>query len=585
MTQRSSKLDLVVNVAIIATLAVLLFGPSGIVGRWVAGVNEDRHERRRIAEAWTELVEAGSRLGLDDNARTIVEFVDYECPACRSVSPAVSEAAGSGVTVVFRHFPLTRIHPAARDAALVAVCAERYGVFAEVHEAMMADDGWMLDGNWSDLAMRVGITDDGALEACMDDSDTLQRLRRDRELAELLGVRGTPTFVTREGTFLGPDGWAQALETLPSAAGGSPSAFELSGDTVFDSAAHPDLAISMLGRLSNTMFLPGDRLLIQDGAWFHFVDLQTGKAATVGGRGRGPGEFQAPFQAVRSSDGIVVWDLVLGRLTYLSASGEYVDSRRLDTGALRSPVAPLVAALGDGSVVFRDDSTSVMIGDGWPDGVHREPARYVSFSPDGHGRLIHKARGSEVMYREPMHAPIIFAHHVLESSMGDRLAIAQTDLPALGVYDGNGALVSQLPIPGPLAVSRSQIASARNTAIEEERTDNAAHKELGLRVGGSLLSNDVSANDPAPPIDGMFADLDGRLWLRRYRLPGDSAVRWQAWDIDNASVKFVLRILPGESLRDATGDRVLLHVRDALDVDRVLVRRIAAGKGQLNRDE
>ncbi len=69
MTQRSSKLDLVVNVAIIATLAILLFGPSGIVGRWVAGINEDRHDRRRIAEAWTELVEAGSRLSLDDNAR------------------------------------------------------------------------------------------------------------------------------------------------------------------------------------------------------------------------------------------------------------------------------------------------------------------------------------------------------------------------------------------------------------------------------------------------------------------------------------------------------------------------------------
>ncbi len=356
------------------------------------------------------------------------------------------------------------------------------------------------------------------------------------------------------------------------------SSTELSlGDTVFDSAMHPDLAVSNLGTLSNAMFLSGDRLLIQDGVWFHFVDYQTGDVVTVGGGGEGPGEFRLPFQAVRSADGVVVWDLGLGRLTFFSASGDYRNSRKLDPmETLRSPMAPMVAAFSDGSVVFRDDSISVMMVAEPPSGVYREPARYIAFSRDGSSRMILKARGSEVVHRKPKHAPVIFGHNVLESRLGDGLVIAQTDLPAIGFYDGKGDLVQELPMPGSIDVSRSQIASARETAIRKEQEDNAWHKKQGVdrSRGDNLLSNSVPVNDPAPPIDGMFADLDGRLWLRRYRLPGDSVVRWQAWGIEDASVKLVLRVRPEESLRDVIGDNVLLHVEDALGVDRVLVQRM-----------
>ncbi len=582
MKQRESKLNIIVNVAILAILVVLLFSPNGMVGRWIASVHDDRKKRREIAEVWTELTEVDSRLGSGDDARTIVEFVDYECPACRRVSQAVSEAAASqGVTVVLRHFPLAQIHPAARSAGLAAICAERYGVFAEVHNLMMTDDGWMANQDWADLATEIGIAGD-AFEACTRGSDALQRLRKDRELGDLLAVQGTPTFITRKGTFFGQDGWMQALATLPSsgreAANRSPTAFDVLGDTIFDSAMHPDLAVSNLGTLSNAMFLSGDRLLIQDGVWFHFVDYQTGDVVTVGGGGEGPGEFRLPFQAVRSADGVVVWDLGLGRLTFFSASGDYRNSRKLDPlEALRSPMAPMVAAFSDGSVVFRDDSISVITGAEPPSGVYREPARYIAFSRDGSSRMILKARGSEVVYQKPLRVPIIFGHSVLEFRLGNGLVIAQTDLPTIGFYDGKGNLVQELPMPGSIDVSRSQIASARETAIrkEQERASRLGRR-LGQSLEDNLLSNSVPVNDPAPPIDGMFADLDGRLWLRRYRLPGDSVVRWQAWGIEDASVKLVLRVRPEESLRDVIGDNVLLHVEDALGVDRVLVQRIAS---------
>lgn len=581
-TQRRSKLHRIVDVAILAAVAALLFHPNGIVGRWVANAYGERQERRKIAEIWGELSVANSRLGSVRNDRTIVEFIDYECPSCRSTAAAVSNAARQGVTVVFRHFPLTQIHPAARDAALAAICAERYGVFAEVHEAMLTDDTWMAEQDWGDWSTQVGIIEDGAFEACMDDDETLHRLRSDRELADLLGIRGTPSFVTPEGIFLGADGWTQALETLPNvrdSAIASTPAFELSTDTIFDSAAHPSTAISTLGKLSKAMFLRNDRLLIQDGVFFHFVDIQTEEVVTVGGNGGGPGEFETPFQTVRSPNGgVVVWDVVLGRLTLLSETGEYIDSRRFDIGPLQSPMAPLVAFFQDESVVFRDDSTAAM-GGAWPSGLHREPARYVRFSQDGHSStLLHSARGSEVVYREPMSAQILFAHRVLESSLDDALVIAQTDLSTIRVYDGNGNVTSQLPMPAMVDVSRRQIEDARAAAIEEEQARySRLSRRLGVALGSALLSYEVPANDPAPPIDEMFADLDSRLWLRQYRMPGQAVVLWEAWRVDDARIDARIGIRQGEGvLLDVSGDKALLHVKDAFDVDRVVVRRMVS---------
>lgn len=578
-TQRRSKLRRIVDMAILVTLAALLFHPEGIVGRWVADAYGERQERRKIAEIWGELSVANSRLGSVGNNRTIVEFIDYECPSCRSTAPAVSNAVRQGVTVVFRHFPLTQIHPAARDAALAAICAERYGVFAEVHEAMLTDDTWMAEQHWGEWSTQIGMIEEGAFEACMVDEETLHRLRKDRELAELLGIRGTPSFVTPEGVFLGADGWTQALATLPpniqDSVTVSTSTFELSTDTIFDSAAHPNTAIATLAKLSKAMFLRNDRLLIQDGVFFHFVDIQTEEVVTAGGNGRGPGEFETPFQTIRSPNGVVVWDVVLGRLTLLSETGEYIDSRRFDIGPLQSPMAPLVAYFQDESVVFRDDSTAAT--GSWPRGLHREPVRYVKFSQDGRSTLLHSARGSEVVYQEPMSAQILFAHRVLESSLGDALVVAQTDLSTIRVYDSIGNVTSELPMPAMVEVSRRQIEDAREAATEEEQ---ARYSRLGRRLGfapGSRnwLSDELPANDPAPPIDEMFTDLDNRLWLRQYRMPGRTVALWEAWRVDDAKIDARISIRQGEGvLLDVQGDKALLHVKDAFDVDRVVVRRM-----------
>ena len=57
---------------------------------------------------------------------SLVEYGDFECPYCRAAEPIVAgliEALGEQLSVTFRHFPLSQVHPHARHAAEVAEAA------------------------------------------------------------------------------------------------------------------------------------------------------------------------------------------------------------------------------------------------------------------------------------------------------------------------------------------------------------------------------------------------------------------------------------------------------------------------------
>src|SRR5437868_3731985 len=70
---------------------------------------------------------------------TIVEFSDFECPACRMAEPPVRRIMAlydGKVRLVFKHFPLERMHPWARRGAVAAECAGRQGRFWEFHHEL-----------------------------------------------------------------------------------------------------------------------------------------------------------------------------------------------------------------------------------------------------------------------------------------------------------------------------------------------------------------------------------------------------------------------------------------------------------------
>src|SRR5688572_28256738 len=70
---------------------------------------------------------------------TLVEHGDFQCPYCASAYPVVAaleQRFGDQVRFVFRHFPLTNVHPLAQAAAEASEWAAAQGRFWEMHQRL-----------------------------------------------------------------------------------------------------------------------------------------------------------------------------------------------------------------------------------------------------------------------------------------------------------------------------------------------------------------------------------------------------------------------------------------------------------------
>ena len=141
--------------------------------------------------------------GGPDAAVTIVEFSDFECPFCVRVQPAlerVLEQYAGRLRLVYRHFPLTAIHPYAWKAAEASLCAGEQDRFWEYHDLLFAEQHAMSVPDLKEKARRLSLS--GAeFDACLDSGRHYEAVRTDIRAATAAGVSGTPAFFVN-GRFL-----------------------------------------------------------------------------------------------------------------------------------------------------------------------------------------------------------------------------------------------------------------------------------------------------------------------------------------------------------------------------------------------
>jgi protein-disulfide isomerase len=146
------------------------------------------------------------------NKATIVEYADFQCPACANYFPLlnqVKQTFGDDVKIIFRNFPITNSHPQAMAAHRAAEAASRQGKFWEMHDQLYATQQ-----NWSGNTSAVSVFESYAQELGLNmdqyrsdvNSDSVMaKISSDMESAGKLGVNATPTI------FLN----GQKLENLP----------------------------------------------------------------------------------------------------------------------------------------------------------------------------------------------------------------------------------------------------------------------------------------------------------------------------------------------------------------------------------
>ena len=147
---------------------------------------------------------------------TLVEYGDYECPYCRAAAPIVVELQrllGDQLRYVFRHFPLTGLHPHAQHAAEAAEAAAAQGKFAEMHAALFEHQEALDDDDLVKYAVDLNL-DAARLRRELDAHTHAGRIREDFVSGLGSGVRGTPTFYLDDARYDGLVGVRQLLAAI-----------------------------------------------------------------------------------------------------------------------------------------------------------------------------------------------------------------------------------------------------------------------------------------------------------------------------------------------------------------------------------
>jgi len=139
--------------------------------------------------------------GNSDAKTTLVEYSDFQCPACKAFQPIISQVVEKNkdsVRLVYRHFPLESIHKNARKAAYASEAAARQGKFWEMHDMLFQNQqDWEKESDPNKKFEAYIKNIKGDVERFKKDLKELSiqdKVDRDYASGVQFGVNSTPSF-------------------------------------------------------------------------------------------------------------------------------------------------------------------------------------------------------------------------------------------------------------------------------------------------------------------------------------------------------------------------------------------------------
>jgi protein-disulfide isomerase len=160
---------------------------------------------------------------------SLIEYGDYECPACEEYEPIMQQllqSYGDKVSFVFRNFPLYSIHPLAGIAAQAAEAAGLQGKFWEMHDLLYASANWnqwttatpndVLSKYFNGYAASLGL-DVAKFDADVSASAVTDKIQADVTSGNAASVDHTPTFFVNLTQIPNPASYAEFQTVLDAA--------------------------------------------------------------------------------------------------------------------------------------------------------------------------------------------------------------------------------------------------------------------------------------------------------------------------------------------------------------------------------
>jgi protein-disulfide isomerase len=137
-------------------------------------------------------------LGSKENKIFLIEFSDFQCPYCAKAQATLKEFMTKHkekVTFVYKHFPLTDIHPEAMPAAKAAWAAQQQGKFWGYHDFLFASYDKLGENLYLEIANKLKLD----INKFNDDRKKAEaEIAKDINLAQAVGINGTPTLIMND---------------------------------------------------------------------------------------------------------------------------------------------------------------------------------------------------------------------------------------------------------------------------------------------------------------------------------------------------------------------------------------------------
>ena len=165
----------------------------------------------------------------------IIEFADFECPACGQFAMLTEPDVRSRLVqtkqayIRFFDYPLP-MHRNTWDASHAAACADEQGKFWQMHDTLFANqDRWNGEATSRPKSLFMGYArelglNEGQFEKCWDERKYQSRIASNRAEAERRRVSQTPSFIIGNKLIPGALGYDEVKKLVADAAGSAPAA-------------------------------------------------------------------------------------------------------------------------------------------------------------------------------------------------------------------------------------------------------------------------------------------------------------------------------------------------------------------------
>ncbi|WP_017613102.1 DsbA family protein [Nocardiopsis salina] len=211
----SKNLAITLGLILVAVVGLGLLAGLGQPGQSPDGTEQATTPEGGPAAPEETLVREDSRYldQHDDATVTVVEFLDFECEACRAQYPVIErirEEYERQIDVVVRYFPMPG-HTNSAPAAAAVEAAAQQGALEEMYQRMFETQAEWGESQEDRSDVFVGFAEDLGLDMdefteTMESEETLERVQADFDDGVELGVQGTPTiYVDGQQTTTMPD--------------------------------------------------------------------------------------------------------------------------------------------------------------------------------------------------------------------------------------------------------------------------------------------------------------------------------------------------------------------------------------------